>query len=41
MRTIFVRWRRGECDLDNLRTLCLCFHREVTSDLRRRLKGRT
>ena len=29
----------GECDLDNLRTLCLCCHREVTADLRRRLKG--
>jgi 5-methylcytosine-specific restriction enzyme A len=28
----------GECDLDNLRTLCLCCHREVTADLRRRLK---
>jgi 5-methylcytosine-specific restriction endonuclease McrA len=29
----------GECDLDNLRTLCLCCHREVTADLRRRLRG--
>jgi 5-methylcytosine-specific restriction protein A len=29
----------GECDLDNLRTLCLCCHREVTADLRRRLKA--
>ncbi|HSY36299.1 MAG TPA: HNH endonuclease signature motif containing protein [Acidobacteriaceae bacterium] len=29
----------GECDLDNLRTLCLCCHREVTADLRRRLKS--
>ena len=28
----------GECDLENLRTLCLCCHREVTADLRRRLK---
>lgn len=27
----------GECDLENLRTLCLCCHREVTADLRRRL----
>ena len=27
----------GECDLDNLRTLCLPCHREVTADLRRRL----
>ena len=30
----------GQCDLENLRTLCLCCHREVTADLRRRLKGR-
>jgi 5-methylcytosine-specific restriction endonuclease McrA len=29
----------GECDLENLRTLCLCCHREVTADLRRRLRG--
>jgi 5-methylcytosine-specific restriction endonuclease McrA len=29
----------GECDLDNLRTLCLCCHREATADLRRKLKG--
>ena len=29
----------GECDLDNLRTLCLCCHREVTADLRRRIKA--
>jgi 5-methylcytosine-specific restriction endonuclease McrA len=28
----------GECDLDNLRTLCLPCHREVTADLRRRLR---
>lgn len=27
----------GQCDLDNLRTLCLPCHREVTADLRRRL----
>jgi 5-methylcytosine-specific restriction enzyme A len=27
----------GECDLDNLRTLCLRCHRKVTSDLRDRL----
>ena len=31
----------GECDLDNLRTLCLMCHREATADLRRRLRGRT
>ena len=30
----------GQCDLDNLRTLCLPCHREVTADLRRRMKGR-
>lgn len=29
----------GECDLDNLRTLCLPCHREVTADLRRRMRG--
>ncbi len=29
----------GDCDLDNLRPLCLCCHREVTADLRRRLRG--
>jgi 5-methylcytosine-specific restriction protein A len=28
----------GECDLENIRTLCLRCHREVTSDLRRRIK---
>ena len=28
----------GECDLDNLRTLCLLCHREVTAELRLRLK---
>ncbi|MFC6645660.1 HNH endonuclease signature motif containing protein [Granulicella cerasi] len=30
----------GECDLDNLRTLCLMCHREATAELRLRLKGR-
>ncbi len=30
----------GQCDLGNLRTLCLPCHREVTADLRRRLAGR-
>lgn len=30
----------GQCDLDNLRTLCLPCHREVTADLRRRLRER-
>ncbi len=28
----------GECDLDNLRTLCLVCHRQQTLDLRRRRK---
>ena len=28
----------GQCDLDNLRTLCLPCHREVTAQLRRRLR---
>jgi 5-methylcytosine-specific restriction endonuclease McrA len=28
----------GECDLENLRTLCLLCHREATADLRRRLR---
>ncbi len=28
----------GQCDLDNLRTLCLPCHREATADLRRRLR---
>jgi 5-methylcytosine-specific restriction protein A len=28
----------GQCDLDNLRTLCLPCHREVTAELRLRLK---
>jgi 5-methylcytosine-specific restriction endonuclease McrA len=30
----------GECDLENLRTLCLMCHREVTAELRRRMRGR-
>ena len=30
----------GQCDLDNLRTLCLPCHREVTAELRRRLRGK-
>ena len=30
----------GQCDLDNLRTLCLPCHREATADLRRRLSVR-
>jgi 5-methylcytosine-specific restriction endonuclease McrA len=30
----------GECDLDNLRTLCLMCHREATAELRRRMKAR-
>jgi 5-methylcytosine-specific restriction endonuclease McrA len=30
----------GECDLSNLRTLCLKCHRQATTDLRRR-RGRT
>jgi 5-methylcytosine-specific restriction protein A len=29
----------GQCDLENLRTLCLPCHREATADLRRRLRG--
>ena len=29
----------GQCDLENLRTLCLPCHREVTADLRRRLRS--
>ncbi len=28
----------GECDLDNMRTLCLRCHRKVTAELRDRLK---
>ena len=30
----------GQCDLDNIRTLCLPCHREVTAQLRLRLKRR-
>lgn len=30
----------GQCDVDNLRTLCLPCHREATAELRRRLRGR-
>jgi 5-methylcytosine-specific restriction endonuclease McrA len=29
----------GQCDLDNLRTLCLPCHREATAQLRLRLRG--
>jgi 5-methylcytosine-specific restriction endonuclease McrA len=29
----------GECDLDNMRTLCLICHRGVTAELRRRGSG--
>ncbi len=28
----------GQCDLDNLRTLCVVCHREATAELRRRLR---
>jgi 5-methylcytosine-specific restriction protein A len=31
----------GQCDLDNLRTLCLPCHREVTAELRLRLRTQT
>jgi 5-methylcytosine-specific restriction endonuclease McrA len=31
----------GQCDLDNLRTLCLLCHREETARLRERLRGRS
>jgi hypothetical protein len=31
----------GECDLSNMRTLCLKCHRQVTADLRMRLRTRT
>ncbi len=31
----------GQCDLENLRTLCLLCHREVTADLRLRLRQGT
>ncbi|MDE1160317.1 MAG: HNH endonuclease signature motif containing protein [Acidobacteriaceae bacterium] len=30
----------GECDLENLRTLCLPCHREATAELRLRLSKR-
>jgi 5-methylcytosine-specific restriction enzyme A len=30
----------GECDLDNIRTLCLRCHRVVTADLRERMRRR-
>jgi 5-methylcytosine-specific restriction endonuclease McrA len=30
----------GQCDLANMRTLCLKCHREATAALRARLKGR-
>jgi len=30
----------GECDLSNMRTLCLRCHRHATAELRRRLAGR-
>ncbi|GGA75274.1 hypothetical protein GCM10011507_28300 [Edaphobacter acidisoli] len=30
----------GQCDLDNLRTLCLLCHREATAALRKRLRQR-
>ena len=29
----------GQCDLDNIRTLCLLCHREATAALRKRLSG--
>jgi 5-methylcytosine-specific restriction enzyme A len=31
----------GQCDLDNIRTLCLLCHREATAQLRARLKRRS
>ncbi len=31
----------GQCDLDNIRTLCVPCHREVTADLRLRLRDGT
>jgi hypothetical protein len=31
----------GQCDLANMRTLCLKCHKEATADLRTRLKART
>jgi 5-methylcytosine-specific restriction enzyme A len=30
----------GECDLDNIRTLCLLCHRRLTLELRQRLRAR-
>jgi hypothetical protein len=30
----------GQCDLDNIRTLCLLCHREATAQLRARLKNK-
>lgn len=30
----------GQCDVENLRTLCLPCHREATAELRRRLRAR-
>ena len=30
----------GECDLDNMRTLCLWCHGDATAALRRRIRGR-
>jgi 5-methylcytosine-specific restriction endonuclease McrA len=30
----------GECDLSNLRTLCLKCHRQATAELRKRLKAK-
>jgi hypothetical protein len=30
----------GECDLANIRTLCLICHRKATAELRTRLRGR-
>ena len=31
----------GQCDLDNIRTLCLLCHRDATAELRARLRDRT
>ncbi|MDE3106312.1 MAG: HNH endonuclease [Acidobacteriota bacterium] len=31
----------GQCDLDNLRTLCLLCHRKVTAELQLRLRSQT
>jgi hypothetical protein len=30
----------GQCDLDNIRTLCLLCHRSATLELRERLRSR-